>query len=252
MVAIRGREVPSKVSGVASLADLLPLQELDTKAMQLRHRREHLELRSELAAEQERLAGERGAVEEIKARLHVIRRSEKEAEDHASLVEDRARAVEAAMYDGSITDPKELGALQTELAQLRSNQGDFETTALELMEQADPIEEELARAEADVSATESRINGIGERITVAEAEIDAELEDVLTRRDETGRGIDGDLVSLYESLRGRPGGVAVAVMDGRRCGGCHLEIPSAQAEAIRGATKPADMACPECGCLLVT
>lgn len=237
---------------MAALADLLPLQELDTKAMQLRHRREHLELRSELVEQETRLAAERDVVEQISARLHAVRRSQKEAEDHASLLEDRAKVVEATMYDGSVTDPKELGALQAELAQLRTNQGDFETTVLELMEQADPIEAELVVANADVAATQVRMEEIGQQIAVAEAEIDAELDDVTTLRDRTEDGINPDMVSLYESMRGRPGGVVVAVMDGRRCGGCHLEIPSAQAEAIRAATDPRDATCPECGCLLVT
>lgn len=242
----------SKVPRVASLGDLLPLQELDTRAMQLRHRREHLDLRADLADAEKRLAAQQGVVEEIRGRLHAVRRAQKEAEDHASLIEDRAAVVEKSMYDGSVTDPKELGALQTDLAQLRSNQDGFETTALEAMEEADPIEAELELALADSASIEAGIADVGERITVAEAEIDAELDGVATQREQVQAGIDPELVTLYDSFAGLPGGIAVAEMDGRRCGGCHLEIPSAQAEKIRAATDPSGSTCPECGCLLVT
>lgn len=220
--------------------------------MQLRHRREHLELRTEQANQASRLESRRSEMTGIAERLHAVRRSQKEAEDHASLIEDRATVVERSMYDGSVTDPRELESLQVELAQLRTNQDDLETKALELMEQADPIEMDLDSIRAEVGVIEDELTEIAASIAVAEAEIDAELDAVAAERANTDQAIAPDLLGLYESLRGRPGGVVVARMEGRRCGGCHLEIPSAQAEAIRGATDPADMACPECGCLLVS
>lgn len=237
---------------MASLRDLLPVQELDTKALQLRHRREHLELRNELVSVQEEHRAQQAAVAELEGNLHGIRRAQKEAEDHASLLEDRARTIDRTLYDGSVTDPKELGALQTELAQLRSNQDDFETRVLEFMEQADPVEEELAAARVTAAATAERISDIEAAITVAEAEIDAELAAVATQRAALVAGVDPGLLRLYESMGDMPGGIVVAEMTGRRCGGCHLEIPSAQAEHIRSATDPRDAVCPECGCLLVT
>lgn len=248
----RHRGQRGKVSPVTSLGDLLPLQGLDTKAMQLRHRRETLELRTVLAEHQTALDAILVTVADLEKRLHAIRRTQKEAEDHASLIEDRASAVETSMYDGSVGDPRELESLQVELAQLRANQDDYETRALESMEEADPVETELGEARDRVREVEAEIASVSDQIIVAEAEIDAELDVVATERATVEEGIDASLLSLYESLRGRPGGIAVAEMDGRRCGGCHLEIPSAQAEQIRAATDPNDMMCPECGCLLVT
>lgn len=241
----------SKVPDVASLGDLLPLQALDTRAMQLRHRRDNLELRTTKKEKETLLESRRTEMARIEERLRAVRRSQKEAEDHASLIEDRASLVETSMYDGSVTDPRELESLQAELAQLRTNQDDFETRALELMEQADPIETDLAEVRAGIGAVEEELGTIAEELAVAEAEIDAELDGVATERAATERSVDPAHLELYDSLRGRGRDVVVAKMEGRRCGGCHLEIPSAQAEAIRSASDPAEMACPECGCLLV-
>ncbi|MCB1257392.1 MAG: hypothetical protein KDB26_09825 [Microthrixaceae bacterium] len=237
---------------MASLRDLLPVQELDTRALQLRHRRDNLDLRADLVEHNQQQSAQQQVISELEAQLHQIRRAQKEAEDHASLIDDRAQAIAKAMYDGSVTDPKELGSLQTELAQLRANQDTFETQALELMEQADPVEEDVADARSRADEITASIQAIGEQIIVAEAEIDAELDALAAERATVVAEIDSDLVALYDSMGSMPGGIVVAEMTGRRCGGCHLEIPSAQAEQIRSASNPRDSACPECGCLLVS
>ena len=50
------------------------------------------------------------------------------------------------MYSGSITSPRELQAMQTEVEQLRRHQRALEDRELELMESQEAIDAELARA----------------------------------------------------------------------------------------------------------
>lgn len=239
------------MADVAQMRDLLPVQELDTRATQLRYRREHLDLRVELKSAQGELADQVKVLEGISAELKELHKAQKVAEDHASLISDRADAIDRSLYDGSVKDPKELGSLQQELAQLRSNQDNFETRALEIMEEADPVLERLDSARESASGIEGRIGDLEARITVAEAEIDAELAAVAGERSSAADAVDAQMLELYEALRVQLGGIAVAELTGRRCGGCHLELPSAQAEQVRHATEPRSAVCPDCGCLLV-
>lgn len=236
---------------MAALDDLLVVQDLDTTLDQLQHRRSTLPQLDELA----RLRTERdaagAAADEVAGRLHVIRSAQKEAEDHAALLEDKAAAVNTSMYDGSVTAHKELEALAEEHASLLERQGAFEEQALELMEEADPVEEELAACRAVLEGLDTRIAEVDAALTVARAEVDAELDRVRAERDAAVASVPGDLVDAYEPLRASLGGVAVARLHGARCEGCHLEIPSAQLEQLRRAPEDQIVSCPECLRILV-
>jgi predicted nucleic acid-binding Zn-ribbon protein len=181
----------------------------------------------------------------------VIRSAQKEAEDHAALLEDKAAAVNTSMYDGSVVSHKELEALSEEHASLLERQGSFEEQALELMEEADPVEEELAACRAVLDSLDAQIAEVDAALIVARAEVDAETDRVRAERDAAVASVPVDLVDAYEPLRASLGGVAVARLHGARCEGCHLEIPSAQLEQVRRAPEDEIVSCPECFRILV-
>ena len=73
---------------------------------------------------------------------------------------------------------------------------------------------------------------------------------VATRADAVTR-LDGGALADYERRRARLGGVAVAKLDGRRCGGCHLDLSTVELDAVK-ATPPGEYTdCPQCGRMLV-
>ncbi len=236
---------------MAALDDLLSVQDLDTAIDQLRHRRATLPVLQSLEKLGLRTYEVVGLRDEVSARLHRIRVEQKEAEDHASLLEDKARAVDASMYDGSVVAHKELESLQEELAQLRQRQGDFEDRALELMEQAEPVEAELAQHEGVLSELNAERDVLDSELIVALAELDAELDRLGSDRETASAAVPVELMAAYEPLRASLGGVAVARLHGARCEGCHLEIPSAELEDVRRAPADALVHCPECMRILV-
>lgn len=195
------------------------------------------------AAEARRLDADR--------RLHALRAAQKEAEDHASLLDDKAVAVNASLYDGSVTAIKELEALQAEHAMLKEHQAQHEDRALELMEEAEPVDAELQGYAAAVAELDESIARIEARIVVAEAEIDAEIDAVSSEREQAAQGVPAEVLEAYTTLRRQLGGVGAAKLVGARCEGCHLEIPSAQLEEVRHAPPDALVTCPECFRILV-
>lgn len=236
---------------MSALDDLLSVQDIDTHLDQLRHRRETLPELAELAALGERLSAARSARDEVAGRLRTVRSAQKEAEDHASLLEDKAREVHAAMYDGTVVAHKELEALQEEHTSLQARQGEFEDRALELMEQAEPVEAELAAVESSVTELEAQVADADARLLVARAELDVQLEAAESERAAAAALVPEDLLGAYEPLRQGLGGIAVARLNGARCEGCHLEIPSAELEELRRAPEDQPVHCPECLRILV-
>lgn len=236
---------------MAALDDLLVVQDLDTMLDQLQHRRSTLPQLTERASLRARLETASAERDVVVGRLHTLRSAQKEAEDHASLLEDKAAAVHASMYDGTVVAHKELESLQEEHAALVQRQTEFEDRALELMEEAEPVEAELADRRSQVEGIDSELAAVEADLTVARAEVDVEIDRVRAERDAAAAAVPTELLEAYGPLRDSLGGVAVARLDGARCEGCHLQIPSAQLEQLRRAPDDQLVSCPECLRILV-
>lgn len=236
---------------MTELDDLLTVQELDTRIDQLGFRRNavpQIALIDDLTSRAAEAEAEAAA---IVAELRQIQAAEREAEDHASLCGDKAAAIDVSLYDGSVASHKELEALQAELAQLRERQGRLEDEALELLEQAAPVE-------ADLDARRQTILEIGQQIeradaerVIAQAEIDVERDAAVAERDAARANVADTLLAVYDDLRAGLGGIAVARLVGPRCDGCHLQINAVDLDAIRHTDPSVPVHCPECQRILV-
>ena len=183
-----------------SLEDLLGVQMLDTRIDQIRHQKKTLPQRQEVIDQTATLGKATAATEECAARLKALRRSQKEAEDHASILEDKATEVNGVLYDGSVSSHKELESLQQEHQQLKQHQGQYEDQALEFMELAEPVEAELELLHVATQALNERIADLEAQITVALAELDVQLDEQVREREAAQSGIPADLLGLYYAL----------------------------------------------------
>ena len=73
---------------------------------------------------------------------------------------------------------------------------------------------------------------------------------LLKQKRETIRGaLDQDSLTLYDELRKRKGGVAVAPLKGDTCGACNMQVPSGVISSAR-ASDASPIYCPSCGRIL--
>jgi len=218
---------------VTALEQLLEVQALDTTADQLRHRRSHLPEQAELDAVQSALAGLEAKASELQAQRDELARNEKRLEDEIALVREKSAQTDKTLYSGTVNVPRELSALQEEIEALARRQRQLEDQELELMEQAEPLDAELATLAAQRSVLDEQAAGLVGRIAEQEVVIDAELADVLSKRDGAVSGIPADLLEEYQQLRGGLGGIGVARLNGNRCEGCHLTLSAVDVDRIR-------------------
>ena len=242
---------PGSLRPVSSFENLLGLQDIDTSLDQLRHRRDNLPERDELAEAQAAASAREQALEASFASLSELKATERTAEDEAASVEAKAAEVEKLLYGGTVTAAKELEAYQADLASLRERQEVLEDRAIELLEQTEPLEARLSELRLALDEERARVQEAGSRLATAESLIDDEIREVESGRAELLGGLDPDVVEQYVALRRSLGGVGAARLTGSRCEGCHLEIPSAQLEEIRNAPADQIVNCPECGRILV-
>ncbi len=230
---------------------LLALQALDTSVDQLRHRRIHLPERAELESRHKELRALEASMADVQRQRDEIAAREQTLENEIAAVRTKAAADDKALYDGSVSALRDLRALQDEIASLGRRQRDLEDQELELMEQAEPLDAELARAAAARVAIDAAATELLAAIAEAEVAIDRELDELLGQRDALVAPIPEALLAEYERKRKVSDGIAVARLVGNRCEGCHLTLPAVEVDRIRHEPPDALVHCSECDRILV-
>ena len=104
------------------------------------------------------------------------------------------------------------------------------------------------RTQTDLQAEVYRLTG--ERDD-ALAELDAEEKEVGAPRADLVGSIDDALITLYEKIREKSGGLAAAELKHGRCGGCRLELNPVDLAAIEKAPVDEVVRSEECDRILV-
>ena len=239
------------MTGAAALESLLALQDRDGALDRLAHRRATLPERDALATREAAAASVATRIRAVASRRDELANEERRLDDEASSLRAKAAEVESKMYSGSVSSPRELQAMQADVDQLRRHERTLETRELELMEELEPIDRELAELEEQRGAVVQEVDAIRAKLEESQAAIDREAADEQKARDAIAGQLDPGLVAEYERRRTRAHGVGVARLVGNTCQGCHLTIPSTEVERIRRAPEGTISFCDNCGCILV-
>ncbi len=229
--------------------DLLGVQEHDTTADRLRHRRETMPELAQLAAVDDALAKVEKSLDEWSAQVAEVGRRQGRLEQELAAVEAKITELEARLYSGAVTVPRELQALQADIESIRRRRNDLEDQVLDAMTEREPLDEEVLRLESD------RLDGEGSKlraaIAEAQAEIDRQLAQEIEARTAAAAAIPTELATLYEQLRAKMGGVGAARLVNGRCSGCHLDLPATEVDRIRREPPDTLIRCDQCGRVLV-
>ncbi len=236
-------------AGGGPLEQLLVVQQHDTSADQIRHRRAHLPEREELGVVERQLARLRGRREELAGGRARLAGEQGALEAEVEGLERRRRDLDRRLAAGTV--PKELERLSAEIDGVAARIGVLEDRELELMEAMEPVDaelDELAREEAGVAERRAALRSA---VKDAEAALDAELAHQADARAAAVAAVPPDLLTRYDGLRRRLGGVAVARLVAGRCTGCNLQLPTSEVERVRHEDAAAMVTCEQCGRLLV-
>jgi hypothetical protein len=236
---------------MTTLEQLLTVQEHDTHLDQLRHRLETLPERTALAEHRRALATLDAETLGVQEQRDAIGRDQKRVEDEVASVEAKAAEVDAKLYSGTITSPRELQGFQEDLESLRRRQRQLEDDVLVFMEQLEPLDADLAaRAtrRAELATEEERLAAA---LADAERAVEGELDDATAARARDVEPIPADVLDRYDRLRKQHDGVAIARLVGNHCGGCHLTLSAVEVDRIKHEPPDALIYCEECGRLLV-
>ena len=236
---------------MAAFDDLLTLQNHDSAADRLRHRRATLPERAELEARRAAYDDLERRRAEVTERRDAELREERRLDDEVKNIEAKAKAEDSRMYSGTVSSPRELQAMQADIDQLRRQAREREDEELEVMERREALDAEVAELEAAQAALVSEMDTLLGAIGKQEAEIDAELAVEEDGRAALLPGIPDATLRLYEQVRAGNRGVGAAKLLGMNCQACHLALPATEVDRIRHLPPDALARCEHCGAILV-
>jgi predicted nucleic acid-binding Zn-ribbon protein len=217
----------------------------------LRHRRTTLPERAELEARTSELRAQTGRRAERERLRDEALAQERRLDDEARTVATHAGDVDKRLYSGSVTSPRELQAMQADVEMLRRQLNDLEERELEVMEQREALDGEIAELDGAIASLERTIGDLRAAIATTEGEIDAEIDRDAGVRAQHAAQVNAPLLADYERRRAQNKGAGAARLTGVTCGACHLTIPSTEAERIRRAAGAEVAYCDNCGAILV-
>lgn len=217
----------------SALNRLLELQEHDSAIARLNHRKEGLPEAQRLSELNAQLAELQADLEIARKQAAEIGREQDRIEGEIQLLEQKTEREEQRLFSGAVSNPKELGALQAEVAMLKNKRGQLDDSLLEVMVQKDDAAATVDRLEGEEEVAAREAEELTKVVGAITAEIDGELQSHSGQRVQVSASIPDDLLRLYESLRDAKAGVGAAALVGDTCQGCHTKLPSKEVERVR-------------------
>jgi len=229
--------MPFIITGVSRVSDLYRLQQLDTE-IGVRE--------SQLVAINDQIVSS-PAVLQAQAEHKTAQDSLAAARKQAKILDDENKSLtakikgeEERLYGGKVKNPRELKDLQAEidaLKQKRESLDEQQLTAMDAVEGAEKIESAARANWAKVEA--ARAEEVRDLIRDRD-HLQSLISNLQETRQSATKNISADDLALYESLRKRKRGVAVAALANSSCKGCgesqsssHIQIAKQEVEIAR-------------------
>ena len=245
------RKEPTLKADPTAQRQLLDLQELDSRADQLRHQRATLPELAEIASLEQARAELLDRQRDAQILVDDLGVEQAKADADVEQVKARRTRDRDRMDKGLITNPKDLARMQQELVSLERRIGTLEDAEIEIMERLEDAQRELDSVTSQLEATDVRLADLAAARDERNSAIQEDLASVEAERGPAAEGLPADLLALYDRLRASKNGVGAALLRARQCGGCMLNIDNAELAVIKAAPSDEVIRCEECQRILV-
>ncbi len=186
-------------------------------------------------------------VKAAEAQVTRWRRERKAREEAVAAQQARIKEEESRLYSGRIKDPREQVALQQHVESLKRHLETLEERALEAMMELEKSQKTLATLQQAFEAQKAAWVSQREALEKEQEAIVAHARALKAKRETVAKQLPASDLNRYESLRKKLGGLAVAKLNGRSCGGCGASLPTSVVQQVHAGEM---VKCPICGRLL--
>jgi len=225
---------------------LYELQNLDLELETGQHRIS--EIRAELGETEALLQARRAlAAAQEEHRTWMTRTRDLELEIDG--LNNKITSSEKRLYGGSVTNPKELSDMQSEIASLKRRRTVLEDELLEALVYGDEAEAIVEDGHAALDDIETHWRTDQAALKNELGQLETRLDALREEREQLRRSIDADDLAFYDKARGRYGSITVTTLRDGVCGYCAVAPSSTKSKAIRSGREL--LQCGNCGRILL-
>jgi predicted nucleic acid-binding Zn-ribbon protein len=183
---------------------------------------------------------------------NVLRHQETHASDlnlEIQTVTDQTSQLTTRLYGGEVGNPKELEDIQKKIAERKRRRAHLEDELLETMIQVEELQESLAQAQQDLHKVETTWAAEQKKLANELQRSKQELKTLKTDRQAAVEHVTAENLELYETLRARKNGHAVAVLENGSCSVCRVGQTANIVQEVRQNRQL--VMCTSCGRILV-
>lgn len=227
-----------------SIEKLLILQDRDRNISRVKDELARIEpQRREL---QSRAANTQSALESAKLRVKKIETERKDLELQVEAQKQKIEKYSVQQFQTKKND--EFRALGHEIETCKKSIIEIEDREIELMEQAEAAQKEVAAATQAASEAKKHVDAQIAELNGREENLKKELDELTANREELASAVDESTRSRYERLLKNKGGNVVVGIQHGVCGGCHMKFPT---QVILSCRREEEIVtCPNCGRIL--
>ena len=224
------------------------LYQLQLIDLELESKKELLRAIEEKFGESEKLLSARDSVSTEEAMVASLEKQQRDLEWQAEDLRDKIKPLEVKLYGGTVKNSKELSSMQQEIDQFKARMGEIEDAELEIMSKGEEQRHVLATAKEDLLIIERSWKDEQASLSAERDSLCRDIEQLESRRNAAAAQISPQDVAVYDNLRVRKGGKAVAKVERGTCQGCRISLPMTDVQRLRNSEQ--FVYCSSCGRIL--
>ncbi len=174
----------------------------------------------------------------------------KKLEGELDLLEIKIQKEEKRLYNGTVSNPKELSSLEGEVKLLKAKKDFMETELLIQMDKVDALTKEQNDLSLKVSEYTQKIKEMEEELKRKLEEVEKSLNAFKGSKSEITPKIPDEILKAYNNLRGKKSGRVVVDLEDGVCQGCFMALPAEKVDKMI-LQKEKLWFCPHCQRILI-
>ncbi|TEU04460.1 MAG: hypothetical protein E3J24_01360 [Dehalococcoidia bacterium] len=166
-------------------------------------------------------------------RLVELERSQREQEREVEDMRAKATASEEKLYGGTVKNPKELASLQEQVVNLQRKMRERDDKTLDIMAEVDTSQQKVSLKRGEVAKIEEDWRAEQASLSQQQAELGAALATLEQKGKDLAGKLDASSLELYQALRRKRQGRAVAKVEQGMCQGCRIALPMSELQRAR-------------------
>lgn len=164
-------------------------------------------------------------LEKINETLDIKESDKKSKERIITDLENKITELQGLLYDGVITNEKELQALEEQKVYATGELSSREDDLLELMIEIEKLVDSRDKHRFAVDKLMEKKSSDLIHLSAKQKDLTATLDKKQSERETLVFNVPPDILALYEKLKKNKAGQAVSKLEGRLCGVCRVELP---------------------------